>query len=114
MNEMELVAAVSQMVVTEPVRIPIAEFVRAYDEHRSVERQSPKFAALAGMFGSRLAAFVPAIQHARADCFFQPTRRSCRASIAPGAYGTRHSVALGCRPIGNGNRNLFRLRKSPL
>ena len=72
MTEQELVGAVSRLIVGAPARIPLAEFVRAYDLHRSMPRQSPQFATLAATYGSEAAAVVPAIQKARQDSFFYP------------------------------------------
>ncbi|HKH48259.1 MAG TPA: trypsin-like peptidase domain-containing protein [Thermoanaerobaculia bacterium] len=50
--------------------IPLPAFMNAYDEHRSVSRQSPQFATLAVTAGGELQAIPAAVERARQDQFF--------------------------------------------
>src|SRR5688572_17759697 len=60
------------MIFDDPVRIPLAEFVKAYDQHRSVERRTAQFVALRALFPNDAAAVAIAVQQARDHRFFFP------------------------------------------
>lgn len=107
MKEAQLQAAVSKMIVGLGARIPLPDFVRAYDDYRSLSKQSPQFAALEADFGSAEAALVPAIQRARDDQFFTPlwttllerlrleedaTANAITEALATGSIGTMQRV----------------------
>ena len=72
MTDIELAAAISQLIFDDPVRIPLAEFVKVYDRHRSVERRTAQFVALRALFPNDAAAVAIAVQQARDHRFFFP------------------------------------------
>lgn len=68
MQEAETVTLLTDL-VTQGL-IPLSAFMNAYDERRSVSRQSPQFATLAVTAGSELQAVPAAIERALQDQFF--------------------------------------------
>jgi hypothetical protein len=69
LTESQLIDLVTSLI--EKGHIPAKEFIRAYDEHRSVQKQTPQFATLAvDASGNEIAAVREAVRQARQDHFF--------------------------------------------